>query len=591
MADKKEMTLMMKITANGKAAEAAFKSLKHRIEEFSKSVGRIGGGVKSFYGGLAGFAFAPLQLAGKAAGILAGGLVAAGSAAIYAAAEEEKLLARLTAVAGSAEQGKHALDEMNKIAQHSGMKTDDMAEAAIIMKQYGITSRTSLLAVGKAARVAGLDVQTLALQTMALQAHGLKRLGIEMEDGKDNPVLRFRDNAGKIVQIATKSAEEARRKLLQIYSFKFGTDVSPKTFGDFVQMLKINIQQVFERIGDKLLPAAKRFIDYISGGLATAIESGKVDEWGKKAGEWLTKAVNWVLALFDTLPGLFKSIGSMLEGNMKGFADVLSSTVMAAGTTLGVAFVEYLKASASIFLGIGKMIAGVFAEQIMQLPIPGMGDYKRNRAAENINRLPVRDLRLKALELGIFSEQEHAQLNDPNFLGALYKKMMSEDLTPKQEAGMAAMDMGGPNAVREGYQQFRDAIPKAMSNIAATAKEEFGKVNTKLFQNSGFDFAGTFKNNLATRTQEGQMWGKERVTAQFTEMRAPDPNKPYIRYPFSYERQVDAEAGRYKVGQTVGGGGVVINIQNLNTLSSDAGRMARDIMTHANGGAAVQAAY
>lgn len=592
MGEKKEMTLMVRIRANGSEAVRELKKMNNFVDSWSASIKKsfdknIGAGFRDI-GAIGGIVFAPLRIASTAAMGLAGGLMAVGTAAIYAAEEEEKLRARLAAVAGSSEQGKHAIEQLNTIARHSGFKTDDLAEAAIVMKQYGITGQRQLIAVAKAARVAGVDVQTLALQTMALQARGLKRFGIEMEEGKDNPVLKFRDNAGKVLTIATKTADEARRKLIEVFALKFGVDIKPTTLSAFIQMLKNNLTQALERIGEYLLPAAKRFIDYISGGLATAIEKGKLDEWGKKIGEWFQGAVAGLIAGIKTAAKLWDA----LMADPRNFADVLSWALEDAMNIAAFAFVAYLAAMTDVFAGIGKVIAGGLFNALSSNPIfknlPGMDTLMNKAASASLDSMS-RD--------GMLNVRRRFMGKDKYFRGDMTDEQIRSDLKFQLGANVNMRDelaSGlGENWMEDGFKQLKEKIPEVGKTVADYARMRLEGLNTDVTSAVGFDPKKYYEKEKAQELaamQEGENYGKERVTAQFTKYYTPDNSKPWIRYPLTQESSFVADEGNFQRGQKTPNGGIVINIQNLNAISNDAGRATRDVINAATRGAPIPAA-
>jgi hypothetical protein len=139
-------------------------------------------------------------------------------------------------------------------------------------------------------------------------------------------------------------------------------------------------------------------------------------------------------------------------------------------------------------------------------------------------------------------------------------------------------------------KQFGNAIPGAASRVGAVATAGMAEVNSVFAKNTGFDAGALYNESYARRANQAESYGKELVTAQFTGFNTPDPKKPWQRDSYTYEQYVKADEGQYKLKQKVSGGGVVINIQNLNAISNDAGRAAKDIVSAATKGAAIPAA-
>jgi hypothetical protein len=585
MATEREMTLMLRIRARGNEAlkefhklDAAFRAWQKRTGETWSGIGRAVMLPFRMIGTLGGILLAPLKFALEAGAALTAGLTALGAAAIHAAAGDERLIERLTQVAGSADRARRAFKEIEAISSRGPFKTEDLAEATIIMSQFGMASRRTLGALANASRVAGMSVEDMARMVGALQLRGLRPFGISMEERGGSFDITYRDRMNKVRQITAATADEARRKLVDILAFKFGTELRPRGLSEFITMLRNNIDQAFANVGEPMLAAATRFVNFLSEKLRGLIESGRMEEIGKKAGEWLTKAVNSVMAFFDTLPTVFAALKEMWEKGPEKLASILRDVMVASGNVLGVAIVEYLSAASSIFRGLGKAISGAFMEEILQLPIPGMAGKRRGMYLEAVGKLSEEGLRDEVIRAGLARPNEVGKYG-PRMLRSLLSSAIRD---PAEEARLAAEGVAGP-AIAEGMRQAASAIPNAVANVAATARAEFAKVNASVAGATGINLASEYRKNLSERQSEAAAWGKERVTARFRTRVQDAPGRYHYE---DVDRSVMAPIGTYRVGQRVGRGGTVINIENLQVYSSDPRNVQDSITRAASRGAA-----
>jgi hypothetical protein len=587
MASEKEMTLMVYIKANASKLGIALKHAMADLERFKKNAETFGTGLKgafSFLQSVGGILLAPLKWAAEAMMGLAAGVTAFGAAALTAAASDERLASRLGAVYGNAERGKRVFRELEMISIESPFKAEDLAEGLIVMNQYGLGSKRNLLALANGAKVAGVSVGELALQVSALQARGLKRFGIEFDTQGEGGVIKFKDRMGQMRKIVAATTDEARKKLMDVFVFKFGIKVNPTTLSGLISQFRNAIDVSMSTIGDTMLPAAKYFLKFISGGLVDALKSGKIEEWGKKFGDTFNKIVAKLLAAFDTAKAIWDSIAADVSGGR--FHKALVLTMTAAGEIMAVVFVNYLKAMSVVFVGIGKLIASTFANELLQLPIPGLSDKARDMALDNVNTQPVPALRKRAVELGILTEKDSAKLNNAEVLRYLHDRIANrglfgsgEKLTTDQQVGMATMN--GPELMTKSFREFKGNLNGIRSETSGAVKEILTGLNRDIGPVVGFNVGEEFSKNKAKHLQNIENTGKVRVTEQFL---GPWIHNNEMRYPYRKSVKPDETSiqmdGKYKRGETGPRGGTVIQIEELNVKASDSDQLTSQLIRH-----------
>jgi hypothetical protein len=489
---------------------------------------------------------------------LAAGVTAFGAAALTAAASDERLASRLGAVYGNAERGKRVFRELEMISIESPFKAEDLAEGLIVMNQYGLGSKRNLLALANGAKVAGVSVGELALQVSALQARGLKRFGIEFDTQGEGGVIKFKDSLGKIRTVVAATTDEARKKLMDVFSLKFGIKTNPSTLSGLVAQLRNAIDVSLSTIGDSMLPAAKHFLKFISGGLVDALKDGRIEEWGKKVGEVFTKIVAGVETFFQTLPVVFEAISN----NIKSLPTIMTTVLSAAGTLLGVALIEYLKATWSFFVGIGRIIGAAIKESILTLEIPGMDTFRKKAVRATLESMTPEQAASAGLPPS-FAGKDHAAENSR-------REAWIDRLSPAEAAHFGSRGTGDQMATA--FRDTTEAMAKAGSVVKTSLEMETARINAAFKTSTGVDVIETAKKQYQSNLEGARNTGKVSVTEEFL--------GPMVysndRAPFRRRLKSDAismqDPDKYPVGSTGPNGGIVarqINIENLSIKAND----------------------
>lgn len=335
-------------------------------------------------GSAANMFFRPLEYLSKAVGLAGGALVGMGAAALHAADEDAALIARLEMAGYSAEGARKEFEKLEKVSRNTSFKTDDLAEATMYLKQFGLAGDKNLATVANAAKFAGSNVADMAVQIGTLQARGLKKFGIDLEAKDDGFILSWTDKFGQFQKLVTKNKEEAKRAMMDVIGGKFGMTIkAPTTLGGSLAALKNGVEQMFANVGEPMLAAATKFVNWIRTGMEKLFSSGKLTELGAMLGKWIDKAHIWVR---DFASGVGNFIDVIKRAQEKGNLTQLWQTVMAgAGRVLSTAFMAAIQASIGIWKFIGSVLAASIGEQILQMP--GMGGIRDRKVLNTVNAL------------------------------------------------------------------------------------------------------------------------------------------------------------------------------------------------------------
>ncbi len=443
MAEKK-MDLMIRITAAGARASAELNRISKDIGAVGKAAGAVGNVARSGFGLVArgvGVALAPLRLAGRAAVGLGAAFAALTTKAVINAAADEKLANRLIAAFGSAEKGKRVFADLESMSMRSAFATDDLAEAMLVLQQRGLASKSALQTVAAAANVTGMDLQSVAMALSGSNTRSLKRMGIDVDEKEGRAIITWTNAMGQAQRAIAATDAEKAKKIMEIMAGKYGTALAPRGFSDVLAMLKNNIGQMFGSLGKPIMQAVTGYFAAVSERLTTLIESGKLEEWGRRIADWLTSAADWVVSRFMVASKVLQT--AFEQGPQAMFG--LFKAVMISGADIFVTgLVAYLKAATKMFIGLGKMVAAGFLEEVLSMNLPGMGAL-RGKMAES-------------KWAGMTAEEQKA-----------FKLSAAKDkLTPAQfQARLAAS--GAEKTFASGLQDVAGALPQAVAALEAAA--------------------------------------------------------------------------------------------------------------------------
>lgn len=548
----KEMTLRIRIAAMGEEARKVLRGVENQLNALHKTASRFGEvAAKPFAWArsLASMIFAPLKIGAGILGGVAAGMAALGVASVKAAADDQALEERLAAVWGSAARGKEVFRALEAQTRRSAFSTEDLSEALMHLKTYGLASQKNLFALMTAAKASGSGIGELSLQVMALQARGLKRFGIELDpDASGRVAISWRDASGKISRIMAATADDARAKLMDVLSLRFGTDVKPTSLKAWIAVLKNNIGQAFANFGDALLPGVTALVQRAAEALRGLIEKGTIADWGVKVAGALKEAFVYGKSVFDWGSEVFAGLRSKGFGAM---VDAMGTLVAGAGKIIVEGIVGYLELSKEVFIGVGEMMAAPFIKQIAAffLKIP----FLRNSVLEALAPQAPTGTHLRDFDP---SYAGHTRFHSANAYEEASKQALdmlgSNGGAKLFEAGLKHVTQGGAAVVARTFASWQEIGRQTGADIGAAAGVPKGRFDEILKGNRARVEQSINPAEPALEYVRGFRYRWNGVTHKAT--------------PEMIEGQVPA--GRYHVGQ-VTPGGIAIFVAGDQVLQAD----------------------
>jgi len=334
-----ERTFIVKILGNADSAITAFKNLAREGQESIEKVQSIGGKLGDAFDVVKKGAFVALGA------LTAVGAAAAGAVAAAAAdeASQKSLEAQLIRSAGATQAQVQATEAfIEKAMMATGIADDELRPAFgnLVRATNDLSKSQELFAIGldiSAATGKDLESVTLALGRAANgQITALTKLGIPLDE-----------NAKKTKDFGA---------VLETLQTQFGgaAATAADTFSGRVKILKTSLGEVVEEIGYALLPAAEKFIGFLSQVVVPALKAA-VDGFKDQG---LSGAVKYFGAAFGDVTFV---VLDYIEGMILGFVELEKSFVN---------LVKPLAALLDIFRALGDAIMGgdgiVTIEQMLE---------------------------------------------------------------------------------------------------------------------------------------------------------------------------------------------------------------------------------
>lgn len=486
MATAKEMTLLMRIRAEGAQAMAVMRGIGVGVTGIANAAaltGRTVGSTFRVMSSVAGAVFAPLRYAGIAALGLGGAFAAIAAKSLSAAGDVETLQMRLEGVTGSAETAKRLFEETSRMAGPTPFGADELIEARILLEGLGVSGAKALTSIIDAASIMGRQVPDVASILGSMETEPLRRMGIMLKTEGEKFEFEFRDRVGKTVKLAVEGRGKAQQELLKIFDLKFGGSAAKfaASWQGNMSTLKQMINRTFASFGKGLEPAAIGFVSAINAGLEKTIASGKLQEWGTAIADKIVVAFDYVRAVAEYLKGVFDGLQKTDQ-----WGAAFKTIALAFAESVSVSLVTYLRAMGHVFIGLGKLISGAFLEDVLRLPGMGqMRDRVAGKAAFDLSNQGQRD-KLKAI--------------DPNYQKYVLDRIAGGETTANAfdlwarnldpEKQMQLISATAQSSFESGIQEFTTQIPALGKELGGALTEIWTKAMGDLRTESGYTGPG-----------------------------------------------------------------------------------------------------
>lgn len=572
-----DMELKLAILARGEQAIRVLNEVQGKISNVGKSavlshhpmaaMGRATAMTFRGLGSVVNAALAPMRMLAGAGALVGGMLALVAGRAVKAEGDMEALRLRLQGVTATQQDAADAFAQAEKMSIESPFDPTELVEGKIALLNIGQTGEKALRSVGDAAAITQRPIADLVSMLASMETEPLRRIGIEVKRESGKFEFEFRDKMGKVQRIVAEGIGAARESLLSIWDVKYGGGMSrfASAWQGLISTLQGNVQLALARFGQGMMPAAKTFAAGLNARLADLIGSGRLEEMGAKVGDALLKAWDYGRAVATYMAGLF---GAMSADNL---ATAMGQAMGAAGQIIAIGLVNYLRGMGSIFAGLGKIISAAFLEDILALPIPGMGKHRESAAIKALSGMTPGQAASAAR--GTEWEGKIGHLMTAMAPADLVKGMSREEQARFASSGRGAL-------LQSGVEEFTETLPElaretlgAISNVLATLRGGLGQM-------SGYAGPGIDELAGGYAADRGRGPGRVMVQAARRVWAAGADNTQAGRWDWD-RREVEADAGQYQVGQKVGAGYQVFHITNLRVSATDAQQMGERIMAAA----------
>lgn len=576
-----DMTLEMRIRARGRQALRTLGMVRSSVGAIGSASRRMGRMGASAFRGMRRTASMLLPSMRSVKMLAAGTVLSLGLLAgttVNAAREMEVLEMRLQGVATSTEQANKLFQETKQMAVKSPFEPAELIDARIGLLNIGLTGKDALKSIGDASAITQRPVTDLVSAVTALETEPLRRLGVQLRKEGDKYEFTFRDKMQRVKKITAQGIDAARQSLLDIFDIKYEggmsrfTESIPGVISTMTGLLKETKNQFLDR------SLVTDFVGGINKKLSTMIESGTAKKWGESFASMMRDAWDRGEAVFR----YGRQVVENLSGkNATAWADAFGIVLSSGAEIFARGVLTYLKGAGQLFVGIGKLMAGAFMEDILNLPF--MGEARTSLAKQGAASMTEEQRRNFVQREGLEEQVT------PNWLKT-GKGLLLDNFSKTQKIDLATRTRG--KIFKSGVEDIFQDIPSLGRQFATDAKNILREAGASLQSLAGPDQPSfdailadvrnkrSEQNKLAQENDpekpKGALW--EIVTAG--KQRRDNAGLPYIG---RRETRVFPR-GTFEEGQRTSGGGVIINVNRPNIRATDVQDFKAKLLKLAKGG-------
>jgi hypothetical protein len=293
-------------------------------------------------------------------------LTGIGAGAAHAAGGWEEMYMTTRAMVGSQKETLALMERASAIRAKTVFSDEDATGALVSLRNVGQSSEKAVQAVVDAAAATKQSMSEAAFGVMSMRARSLRQFGIFMSKEKDTEVLEFTTAAGKDIRMTAKNLDEARGKLIEALSMKFAgsADTANQTLPGIVTRIKNAMGEAMQDLGKGLLPSVKAIGNVILERLNKWIDSGKIKEFGMKAGELLESAIVELGGWIMTVPTMWQDVTKALRESPDRMKNAIKDALAVGAELLGKSLLIAIKGTAGFWVAAGQTIAGLFRAEM-----------------------------------------------------------------------------------------------------------------------------------------------------------------------------------------------------------------------------------
>ena len=251
------------------------------------------------------------QLTAGLAGLAVGGLF---GGAITNTADFEQYQIMLEGIEGSAAKAKRAMNWVRKFAKDTPYELDQVMEAFVQLKAYGIDPLDGSLASAGDASAGMRKTLMQAIEALADAQTGeferLKEFGIRARVEGNRVAFTYMKNGKEITRQTTNSAAAMKDAITSIWSERFGGMMARQSssFKGIIANLKDGWTDFTVRVGqagvfDKVKTKLQGVLDWLN----SKLDDGSINRWAKMISDRLGKVVDSIKGVNDADIGNFLS--------------------------------------------------------------------------------------------------------------------------------------------------------------------------------------------------------------------------------------------------------------------------------------------
>ena len=288
------------------------------LKGFSRAATRSGRVTQRAFMGVSGVLRGIKGLIRRSARFLSLAFVGASAAAIKYSGSLEMLKLRLRAASASAEEAEASFKEMIQFSTKTPFTPQEVLQAGILMKSFGLEGEKALDNVGSAALIMGRNFMDVVLAIGSMKTEPLRRLGIEFRRVGETGTFVFRDKLGKEITRTSKGIQDTRQTLIDILGMKFGggLEAASRTFPGLMTTFVGHLQFAFASFGDGFMALTKATVSQFNKVLEAAKESGQLQQIGAGLEAFLAQFAATILAFVTDWRAAAKAAATLIYDAM-----------------------------------------------------------------------------------------------------------------------------------------------------------------------------------------------------------------------------------------------------------------------------------
>lgn len=317
-------------------ASRVLKSTKDALRKLGSTASKVGRGIRSAMGTIAGSIFnLKTSVVGLAGAVGFGALF---KSVLQTGAAFEDYAATLKVVLGDQEKANKALEWIQEFAKTTPYEVRQLTESFVRLAAYGIKGEDVLGTLGDTAAAMGKDIMQ-AVEALAdaqtgeferLKEFGVKAMQITKANAKKfnasleqvgETALAYTDKNGKEMYKIVDRNNRAivTSTLMSIFNERYAGAMAErsKTMSGMLSNLADNYTDFQKRVADKVMPLVREALDNVLEGIKQLDKEGTLDKWANSFSNIMSSVVSFSYGALQEIIKFFRGSGAEAELNQK----------------------------------------------------------------------------------------------------------------------------------------------------------------------------------------------------------------------------------------------------------------------------------